>query len=101
MAKFLVTFHRGDMTEDPQSIAAARHAIVQWAAKTAHLLVDAGSPIRSAATLTRHGVDAGDLAIPFVGWSVIDAADCCAAIDLLRDHPLVALGAVLQINEPM
>jgi len=36
-----------------------------------------------------------------MGWSVIDAPDYIAAVDLLQDHPLVGLGALLQISEPI
>jgi len=36
-----------------------------------------------------------------MGWSVIDTSDYIAAVDLLRDHPLLRLGALLQISEPI
>jgi hypothetical protein len=101
VAKFLVTFHRGDMAQDPESISAARQALVRWADKTGLALVDAGAPIRSTATLTRQGVSDGEAAVLFLGWSVIDAPDRKAAVRLLQDHPLLALGALVQINEPI
>jgi hypothetical protein len=33
MARFLVTYYAGDMPQDPESIAQARRAFMQWAAK--------------------------------------------------------------------
>ena len=101
MAKFLVTFQWGEMSQDLDSISEARTALVQWAAKAESALVDIGAPIRSTATLTRHGVHDGDASAAFMGWSVIDASDYIAAVDLLQDHPLVGLGALLQISEPI
>jgi len=35
----------------------------------------------------------------YLGWSVIDAPSRHAAVHLLQDHPLLELGALLQINE--
>jgi hypothetical protein len=101
VAKFLVTFHRGDMAQDPESVSNARHALIEWAAMTGPALVDAGAPIRSTATLTRDGIHDGYAVSPFLGWLVIDAADRNAAVLLLQDHPLLRLGALLQISEPV
>jgi hypothetical protein len=101
VAKFLVTFHRGDMVQDPESVSHARHALVEWAAMTGPALVDAGAPVRSTATLTRDGIHDEDAVSPFLGWSVIDASDRDAAVLLLQDHPLLRLGALLQISEPV
>jgi len=101
VAKFLVTFQWGEMGQDPESISEARRALVQWAAKAGSAVVDIGAPIRSTATLARHGIHDGETAPAFMGWSVIDASDYIAAVDLLRDHPLLGLGALLQISEPI
>jgi hypothetical protein len=100
VAKFLVTYMPGDMAQDRDTIAAARRELVRWAERTGFALVDVGAPIRSTTTLTRDG---GHLHTtqPLMGWSVISAADLKAAVQLLQDHPLLPLGAVLQINEPV
>ena len=101
MAKFLVTYLHGDMAQERASIAAARRALVQWAARTGPALIDAGAPIRSTITLSRTGYRDDENENPFLGWSVIDASDREAAVRLLQDHPLIALGALLQISEPI
>jgi hypothetical protein len=101
VAKFLVTFQWGDMARDPATIFEARHALARWAAKTGPALLDAGAPVRSAATLSRDGAHDGEAAVPFMGWSVVDAADLKAAVKLLHDHPLLRLGALLQVSEPI
>ena len=101
MAKFLVTFQWGEMGQDRESICEARRALVRWAAKAESALVDIGAPIRSTSILTRHGIQDGDATAAFMGWSVIDAPDYIAAVDLLQDHPLIGLGALLQISEPI
>ena len=59
MARFLITYHTGDMPQDPESIAQARRAFVQWAAKAGAALADIGAPIRSATTISNEGTHDG------------------------------------------
>ena len=101
MARFLVIYHTGEMTVDQPSVAEARAAFMRWAAKTGAALADLGEPVRSAVTVTREG--AGDRSVPgpFMGWSVIEAADSDAAARLLRDHPFISRGGLLRIIEPV
>jgi len=72
MARFLITYYAGDMPQNPESIEQARHAFA-------------------------HGAPVG----PFMGWSVIEAEDSGAAVRLVRDHPFLSRGAVLQLSEPI
>ena len=101
MARFLVTYYAGDMPQDPESIAQARRAFLQWAAKTGAALADVGEPIRSATTISTDGIHDGPPAGPFMGWSVIEAEDGNAAVCLMKDHPFISRGGILQLNEPI
>ena len=101
MARFLVTYYAGDMPQDPESIAQARRAFAQWAAKTGAALAEAGAPIRSATTISSDGIHHGTPAGPFMGWSVIEAEDGNAAVRLMEDHPFICRGGILQLNEPI
>jgi len=101
MARFLITYHTGDMPQDPESIARARRAFTQWAAKTGPALADIGTPIRSTTTISSKGIHNGAPAEPFMGWSVIEAEDGNAAVRLLTDHPFISRGGILQLSEPI
>ena len=101
MARFLVTYYAGDMPQDPESIAQARHAFSQWAAKTGPALADLGAPIRSATTISNDGIHNGTPAGPLMGWSVIEAEDGNAAVRLMEDHPFISRGGMLQLSEPI
>jgi len=101
MARFLITYHTGDMPQDPESIAQARRAFVQWAAKAGAALADIGAPIRSATTISNEGTHDGAPAGPFMGWSVIEAEDGNTAVRLLADHPFISRGGMLQLSEPI
>ena len=101
MARFLVTYYVGDMPQDPESIAQARRAFAQWAVKTGAALADIGAPTRSATTIASDGVHDDAPAEPFMGWSVIEAEDGNAAVCLMKDHPFISRGGILQLNEPI
>jgi hypothetical protein len=101
MARFLITYHAGDMPHDPESIAEARQAFTKWAAKTGPALADVGAPVRSTTTISSGGIHDGAPGGPFMGWSVIEAEDGDTAVRLLRDHPFISRGAILQLSEPI
>src|SRR5262245_24916264 len=101
MTKFLVTYHGSEMPHEPEAIAQARDAFIQWAGKTGAALVDRGEVIRSFRTLDRDGRREGAAEGPFNGWSVIEAEDADAALELLKDHPFIGRGGQLQIGEPL
>ena len=100
MPKFLVTYHGSNMPHDPESMARARDAFMQWAGKTGAALVDPGSPIVGARTVSSKGTHDGYADDQFNGWSVVEAADLNAAAKLVADHPFSGRGGVLQISEP-
>ena len=38
---------------------------------------------------------------PFNGWSVIEADDADAALQILEDQPFIGRGGQLQVSEPL
>jgi hypothetical protein len=101
MAKFLVTYHGSEMPHDPEAMAKARDAFMQWAANAGSALVEPGAPVRSARSISSSGSEEGPATGPFTGWSVIEAADVGEAAELLADHPFIARGGILQVSEPV
>jgi hypothetical protein len=101
MARFLVTYHTGDMPSDPASIDDARRAFTRWAEQTGPALAEVGTPVRSAITIGAGGARNAVAGEPLMGWSVIEAADSDAAVRLVHDHPFISRGGILQISEPM
>gem|GEM_PF-696851 len=101
MVRFLVTYYPGDMPRDPASVAEARDAFRRWAGKAGPALADLGEPVRSATTVSGDGARDRATGEPLMGWSVIEAPDGAAAVRLMRDHPFIRRGGVLQISEPI
>jgi hypothetical protein len=100
MPKFLVTYHGSNMPHDPESMAKARDAFMQWAQKTGRALTEPGAPIAGSRTVSGEGSKPGTADGPFNGWSVIEAPDLNSAVELLADHPFIGRGGVLQVSEP-
>ena len=100
MPRFLITYHGSEMPRDPESVASARAAFGQWAAKTGDALVDPGAPVGATQTVSSAGTQDGLAAGPVNGWSVLEAANAEEAAQKLSDHPFIGRGGVLQISEP-
>ena len=59
-----------------------------------------GCPIAATKTVSPSGAAEGRAKGPVMGWSVLEADNAEAAVQLLSDHPFVSRGGSLQINEP-
>ena len=69
----------------------------QWFAKIGDALVDLGSPMANGFVLHEDG-STSDGPSGFNGYSIVQADDRSAALDLLRDHPFLALGSEYTIE---
>ena len=102
MARFLVTFHVGDMMQDSSAVSEARQEFANWAIRAGDALADPGTPVRSVTMISQSGmVDHTQAGGPFVGWAVIEASSTEEATNLLRGHPFVRRGGALQLHQPV
>jgi hypothetical protein len=77
---------------------AAHEGWPEWFRAIGDALVDVGSPAKNGVVLRPDG-SSGD-ATGLNGYSVIQAEGMSEALDLLRDHPLLALGEwVIEVFE--
>jgi YCII-related domain len=63
----------------------------EWFQRTAHKLVEMGSPMTNGFVVHSDGTTT-QTATSLNGYSVIRAEDRDEAVDLVKDHPLLALG---------
>ena len=63
----------------------------EWFRKLGDALVEVGSPMKNGVVLHADG-STSDEAAPLRGYGVIQAESGAEALELLRDHPLLALG---------
>ncbi|MDQ4503810.1 hypothetical protein [Sinomonas sp. ASV322] len=94
--RFLITYH-GMPYPQEEIISASRAALRSWADKSlGAALVDFGAPLLLGGQLARgEPVDAVDID----GYSIIEARSLSDARAVLADHPYIALGGTIQINE--
>jgi hypothetical protein len=98
MTRFLVTYHGAGMPEGDEARQQAMAAFGQWVAQTGKALVDPGAPLGPPKTVTKGAVTDGPASGPTGGYSVLEAADIDAAVELVRDHPFVGRGGALQVS---
>jgi|SRR5262245_52036416 len=101
MARFLITFYVGDMAQDGSAVAEARQEFADWAAQAGGALADPGTPVRSARMISQSGIDRTQACGSFLGWVVIEATGTEEAAELLRGHPFVSRGGIVQLHEPV
>ena len=99
MPRFLVTYHGGGMPESEEGRQQAMAAFGAWVGATGKALVDPGAPLGPSRTVSAGSVTDGRAAEPFNGYSVLEAADLDAAVDLVSSHPYVERGGSLQVSE--
>jgi hypothetical protein len=98
MARFLVTYHGGGMPEGDEPRQQAMAAFGQWVAETGEALVDPGAPLGPSKTVSKSGVADGPAQGVSGGYSVVEADDMNAAVELVRNHPYIARGGSLQVT---
>jgi hypothetical protein len=106
MARFLITYHGGEIPRDPEFVpggSAARNTavVLAWFREAESSVVDWGGSVRPAATVSPEGTKRGLAAGPLNAWALIEAPDVDAAAGLLQNDPFISLrGGMLQIWEP-
>ncbi len=69
----------------------------EWFAKIGDKLVDRGSPMLNGQVIETAGLST-DKATSLNGYSIIQAEDCGAVQDLLKDHPYLTQGEAYTIE---
>ncbi|AMM34101.1 hypothetical protein SA2016_3441 [Sinomonas atrocyanea] len=96
MTRFLITYH-GMPYPEREVIEPLRRALREWTEKSlGSALVDFGTPLLLGGQLSDG--QATD-AVQIDGYTIIEARDLADARALLADHPYLARGGTIQINE--
>ena len=99
MAKFLITYHGGgEMPADPDVREQMLNAFAAWAAGVGDKMIDPGTPLGPAKTVTSDGVKDGEPG-GVGGYTLLSADSLDDAVELVRDHPFVSRGGTLRVSE--
>jgi hypothetical protein len=101
MAEFIFTYHGGTKPETQEDGMKCMEEWKTWAVSLGTALTNPGTPVGVTKVLTAEGVSNDVAQNPVMGFSIIEAANMEAALELLKDCPHFDLGGTLEISEMM
>lgn len=102
MPKFMFIFHGGGRPETQEEGERVMAAWQSWMAGIGTDLVDGGNPAGMSKTVTATGVEDNGGANPVSGYTLINAVDMDAAIEIAKSCPiLVGGGGTVEVAEAM
>jgi hypothetical protein len=104
MSKFLFVYHAPSTPAEaappsPEDMEAVMGQWNDWAARVGDGMVDFGTPLADGVRVTPDGTSPSERQV--VGYSLIEAADQNAALDLAKNHPHLNMpgGCEIEIHE--
>lgn len=100
MAKFVLVYSGGSMPEDQAAREAGMAAWGAWFGTLGAAVTDPGNPFGAASTVTAGGVSDG-AASGVSGYTIVDAADLGAAVELAKGCPILHHGGAVGVHEAL
>lgn len=94
MGKYVLVYQGGTMAESEAAQQAAMAAWGAWFGSLGGAVVDGGAPFGAGAA-----VGGGASRTGLTGYSILEAADLDAAVDMARGCPIVADGGSVDVYE--
>ena len=99
MPRYLLAYHGGHVDESQEGRERVMTEFGEWFAELGPRLIDPGNPIARAVTVDGGTVSGGGGYNPVSGYTVIEADDMEAAIELVKRGPIVQGGRTVEIAE--
>ena len=100
MPKFVFAYHGGKKPESPEEGAQVMAAWSAWFEKLGGAVVDPGNPVSISKTVSAAGVADNGGANPLSGYSIVNADNIEAAIEMAKGCPILDAGSV-EVAEAM
>lgn len=97
MPKFIFAYHGGSAPEDPEDQQKAMDAWGAWYGAMGSAVVDGGGPAGPSKTVTAAGVADDGGSNPLSGYTVVEAPDQGAAVEMAKGCPIVADGGTVEV----
>ncbi len=94
MPKYVFAYHGGKKPETQEEGEQVMAAWGAWFEQIGADLVDGGNPVGLSKTVTANGVEDNGGSNPLSGYTLINAADMDAAIEIAKTCPILADGSV-------
>lgn len=100
MPKYLYVYHGSPSTPPSEAeMAEIMKAWTAWFGKLGKAVVDGGNPTGEARTVSAKGVVNGGGANPASGYSLIEAPNLDAAVEMAKGCPMVPAGGQVEVCE--
>ena len=100
MTTFLLAYHGGGVPDSAEEEARQMGAWSAWYEGLGDAVIDAGNPIGRRTTILADGSVTDDgTADPVSGFTIVEAGDMEAAIEMARGCPILASGGRIEIGE--
>ena len=93
MPKYVFAYHGGKTPSNPEEGQKVVAAWMAWFEKLGPAVIDGGNPCGASKTVTAEGIEANGGANPISGYSLINAPDMDAALEMAGGCPMVADGS--------
>ncbi len=94
MPKFVFAYHGGKPPESPEEGEKVMAAWNAWFQTLGSAVVDGGAPVGASKTVSAGGVADGGGANPLSGYSIVNADNLDAAIEMAKGCPILEAGTV-------
>ena len=101
MPNYFIAYRGG---KKPESAEAGAEHMAKWKAWIGGLgdaVVNPGTPLGKFRTVSSQGISDGAGAEPLTGYSVVKADSLDAAVEMVKDCPLLEIGGTLEVAEMM
>lgn len=99
MPNYLLAYHGGSTPEGEEAQAASLEAWNDWMEAVGEQLLDGGNPVGASRTVSADGSVADTEGDRVSGYSIIEADDIDAAIEIARGCPIIADGGSIEVAE--
>jgi hypothetical protein len=99
MPNYLLAYHGGSMPEGEEAQAASLEAWNEWMDAVGDQLLDGGNPAGASRTVSSDGQVSETEGDRVTGYSIIEAEDIDAAVEIARGCPILADGGSVEVAE--
>lgn len=99
MPNYLLAYHGGGTPEGEEAQAAVMEAWNDWMDAVGENLLDGGNPVGQSRIVNADGSIADADGNPVTGYSIIEADDLDAALEIARGCPVLADGGSVEVAE--
>lgn len=94
MPEYILAYHVGDMPKDPEVQKKMGMEWQAWMAEQGDALVNPQTPLGKSKTVSADGVEEGGGPNPLLGFSILEADDMDAALEVAKSCPYLKIGTI-------